>query len=147
MTTAINLWIFRHYEELIKFPSSIKILMSQFLCPLLLGAAHVDARGIEARPSLYEVLCKPRQVLPIARHSSIAFISGFVQTIVVLLVESANILVILAAPSWNLWICASVIEVVLNFIAIAIIADFDDIVFNVLKAPQSPSKFFKISQR
>jgi hypothetical protein len=44
---------------------------------------------------------------------------------VVLLVESANIIVILAAPD--------VIEVVLNFIAIAVIADFDDFVFSVIK--------------
>ena len=41
------------------------------------------------------------------------------------MVESANIIVILAAPD--------VIEVVLNFIAIAVIADFDDFVFSVIK--------------
>ena len=59
------------------------------------------------------------------RSPGIAFISGLVQTFVVILVESANIIVILAAPD--------VIEVVLNFIAIAIIADFDDFVFSVIK--------------
>jgi len=42
-----------------------------------------------------------------------------------MLVEMANIIVILAAPN--------VIEVILNFIAIAIIADFDDFVFTVIK--------------
>jgi hypothetical protein len=59
------------------------------------------------------------------RSNGVAFISGLVQTCMVLLVESANIIVILAAPD--------VIEVVLNFIAIAIIADFDDFVFSVIK--------------
>jgi hypothetical protein len=48
-----------------------------------------------------------------------------IQATMVISVEAANIIVLLAAPD--------VIEVILNFIAIAIIADFDDFIFKNIR--------------
>ena len=59
------------------------------------------------------------------RAPTMAFLAGWVQATMIMAVEAANILVILVAPD--------VLEVILNFIAIAIIADFDDLVFQVIR--------------
>jgi sugar phosphate isomerase/epimerase len=59
------------------------------------------------------------------RSPVIAFLCGMVQATMVIAVEIANILVLLAAPD--------VIEVILNFIAIAIIAEFDDFIFKNIR--------------
>ena len=54
-----------------------------------------------------------------------AFLIGFIQATVVFLIEAGNILVLLAAPD--------IIEVILNFMAISTIAEFDQIIFENIK--------------
>jgi hypothetical protein len=54
-----------------------------------------------------------------------AFLIGFIQATVVFIVEIGNILVLLAAPD--------IIEVILNFVAISTIAEFDQIIFEQIK--------------
>jgi len=59
------------------------------------------------------------------RNPGIAFTSGLLQTSICFITEILNIVLILASPN--------VLEAVLNFCAIAIINEFDDFVFSVIK--------------
>jgi len=54
----------------------------------------------------------------------VAFTTGFLQVIMVLLVEGINFVVIQAS--------ASVLDVVMNFLALAVIADFDNLFYSSL---------------
>ena len=54
-----------------------------------------------------------------------AFMVGFAQAMMVLSVESVNLVILLTNPN--------VMETVMNFLALVIIADFDDYMFVVVK--------------
>jgi len=108
------------YKQLLKFPPNLSVLLSQFLCAWIL---HMSLQDELKQGMLFMKYAVNHPKF--FRSPSVAFTSGLIQTLVVMLVEMANIIVILAAPD--------VIEVILNFIAIAIIADFDDFVFTVIK--------------
>ena len=54
-----------------------------------------------------------------------AFAMGFLQSFMTIMVETVNMLVILQSMTTK--------DVVFNFIAVAIISDFDDFVFNSLR--------------
>lgn len=54
----------------------------------------------------------------------IAFLAGFLQSLILFIIEMVNIACILTANS--------ILDVVMNFMALAIIADFDDVFYTAL---------------
>ena len=54
----------------------------------------------------------------------LAFLSGFLQASMIFVVESVNFMIILAAKEYS--------EIVMNFMAIAIISEFDDFFYRAI---------------
>jgi hypothetical protein len=99
---------------------SIKMTISCLFCSLILHMALKDDLGNGLQKMKYAL-----------NHSSkfqdykLAFLAGLVQASTVLLVETLTILAILQG--------GTVFNVVLNFIVIAVLAFFDDLVYRALR--------------
>lgn len=92
------------------------MLIVRFICGLILHLA------------LFEEFARALNLMKFAmNHEDVfdspgaAFAVAFLQALITFLVESLNIMVILMSNSVN--------EVVMNFVALAIIADFDDFIY------------------
>ena len=95
-------------------------MFARFICATILHLSCVDEVYAGLEMMKYSVN-HPYKF----EHSSVAWMSGFMQYFSCLTVELANIGVICAAND--------TIDIVFNFIALAIIAEFDNYVFGSMK--------------
>lgn len=110
-----------NYSYVIIGPVNIFIMFARFICATILHLSCVDEVNAGLQMMKYSVNHSYKF------HSfSFAWLSGFLQYIGCLNVEIANIGVICAAND--------TIDIVFNFIALAIIAEFDNYVFGSMKA-------------
>jgi len=108
------------YTQVIISQVSIFIMYARFICATILHLSCVDEISAGLEMMKYAVN-HPYKF----ENFSVAWMSGFLQCISCLSVEIANIGVICGAND--------TISIVFNFIALAIIAEFDNYVFNSMK--------------
>jgi len=108
------------YTQVIISQVSIFIMFARFICATILHLSCVDEISAGLEMMKYAVN-HPYKF----EHFSVAWMSGFLQCMSCLSVEIANIGVICGAND--------TISIVFNFIALAIIAEFDNYVFNSMK--------------
>lgn len=96
--------------------STLPVLFTRFVCATILHLSVVNEvlEGITMMKYALNHRYKFHRYF-------LAFLCGYFKALSGLLVELVSIFVICAAPN--------IVEVTMNFIALAIIADFDDIVF------------------
>lgn len=104
------------YYEVIVTRVSVAIVFARFICATILHLSLVDEVSHGLDMMKYSVNHSYKFV-----HYSMAFASGLLQTVSCLGVELANIGVLCGAED--------TISIVFNFIALAIIAEFDNYVF------------------
>ena len=108
------------YWSIIIAPVDVYIMIARFICATILHLSLVD----EVNQGLTMMKYAVNHSYRFHRHQ-LAFISGFLQTVACLGVELANIGVVQGAND--------TISIVFNFIALAIIAEFDNYVYDSLK--------------
>lgn len=108
------------YSQIIIGYVSVFIMFARFICATILHLSCVDEVSAGLEMMKYAVN-HPYKF----EHFSIAWLSGFLQCFSCLCVEIANIGVICGAND--------TISIVFNFIALAIIAEFDNYVFGSMK--------------
>lgn len=109
-----------NYSQIIIGPVNIFIMFARFICATILHLSCVDEVHAGMEMMKFAVNHNYRFV-----HFSVAWLSGFLQYVSCLCVELANIGVICAAND--------TIDIVFNFIALAIIAEFDNYVYGSMK--------------
>lgn len=108
------------YYEVLYSPVDLFITFARFICSTILHLSLIDevSHGLE----MMKYSCNHRYKFKVFW---IAWLSGFFQALSCLTVEMANIFVLCCAND--------TIDIVFNFIALAIIADFDNYVFQSMK--------------
>ena len=109
-------------DEWYMLPESTLIVTSRFICGIVL---HVFLSGeLNQGMLLMKYALNHPWKFEKGGGCSIAFFSGFLQSTMVLLVEAVNYIALIT----NL----THLDIVMNFLALAVIADFDDFFYNAL---------------
>jgi hypothetical protein len=108
------------YWSIIIAPVNVYIMVARFICATILHLSLVD----EVNQGLTMMKYAVNHSYRFHQHQ-LAFLSGLLQTVACLGVELANIGVVQGAND--------TISIVFNFIALAIIAEFDNYVYDSLK--------------
>ena len=107
-------------DEFKKPPSGIKLVLTRFICATFLHMSLCD----EIRQGFN--MMKYAQNHPWKFHSwSSAWFVGFAQTLVLISVEAVNLAVLLTNQT--------IMDTLMNFLALVIISDFDDYFFAIVK--------------
>lgn len=102
-----------------KMPSSVWIVSARFICCVILHMSLQDE--LRTGLSIMKFTLNHSYRFDDAR---IAFLSGFLQTVMIMVVETVNVMAILSA--------STVLDIVMNFMALAIISEFDDTFYGAL---------------
>lgn len=107
------------FGDLSSFPESSTIVLSRFVCGVVL---HMSLQGefYQGLTCMKYAVNHPRTF----QNYQVAFFGGLLQASMVILVELVNFVVIQAS--------SSILDVVMNFLALAVIADFDDFFYSSL---------------
>jgi len=108
------------YYQVIMAPVNIFITFARFICATILHLSLIDEIGHGLL--MMKFACNHSYKFKLF---GVAWLCGFLQTVSCLCVEVANIGVLCGAND--------TIDVVFNFIALAIITDFDNLVFSSMK--------------
>lgn len=109
-----------NYSQIIISPVNVFILFARFICATILHLSLVDEVSAGLEMMKYAVNHRYK-----FENYQVAYLAGLLQTISCLSVELANIGVICGAND--------TISIVFNFIALAIIAEFDNYVYGSMK--------------
>ena len=107
------------FEKLKTMPHSLWLVTARFCCGIILHMKLADELHAGLQMMKFSLNHEYR-----FSEFYLAFLAGFLQTTMIIVVESVNILAILASTS--------AIEVVLNFMALAVVSEFDDTFFDAL---------------
>ena len=108
------------WEILFSIPEKVDIVLARYLCALVL---HMTLQH-ELKTGMNMMKFALNHEFMFTNYKA-AFFCGFVKAISIILVEFVNLLLILCNDS--------IVEIVLNFVALTIIAEFDDYYFSSLR--------------
>ena len=107
------------FEKLKTMPHSLWLVTARFICGVILHMKLADEIKAGLEMMKFSLNHEYR-----FQDFYLAFLAGLLQTTMIIVVETVNILAILASTS--------TIEVVLNFMALAVISEFDDTFYDAL---------------
>ena len=103
-----------------EYPRDLQIVLCRFLCAIFLHVYMVDEikQGLNF---MKHALNHPWKF----RNWKVAFLIGFLQAMIIVLVETVNLAVLLTNNT--------ILDIIMNFLALVIIAEFDDYFFMTVR--------------
>ena len=115
-------------HEKFKLPDSVWVVVARFLCGTVL---HFNLQS-EMRQGLVVMKFSLNHPWKL-KSASKAWLTGFAQTLMVIAVEGVNLVILCTNET--------VMDVVMNFLALVVIADFDDFIAVTLASDQLYKRF------